>query len=45
MSEVDRCVMRLVIGGIVNIILIYVDDLIVFAIKEIVDLVLETLKK
>jgi hypothetical protein len=44
-SEVDRCVMRLGIGGIVNIILIYVDDLIVFAIKEIVDLVLETLKK
>jgi hypothetical protein len=37
--------MRLVVGGIVNIILIYVDDLIVFAIKEIVDLVLETLKK
>jgi hypothetical protein len=43
-SEVDKCVMRLVVSGIVNIILIYVDDLLVFATREIVDLVLETLK-
>jgi hypothetical protein len=43
-SEVDKCVMRLVVGGIVNIILIYVDDLLVFATKEIVDLVLKTHK-
>jgi hypothetical protein len=25
-SEVDPCVMRLVVGGVVNVILIYVDD-------------------
>jgi hypothetical protein len=30
-SEVDRCVMRLIVDGVVNIILIYVDDLLVFA--------------
>jgi hypothetical protein len=44
-SEVDRCVMRLVVGGIVNIILIYVDDLLVFATTEVMDLVLNTLRK
>jgi hypothetical protein len=43
-SGVDKCVMRLVVGGIINIILIYVDDLLVFATKEIMDLVLKTLK-
>jgi hypothetical protein len=43
-SEVDRCVMRLVVGGIVNIILIYVDDLLVFATTEVMDLVLDTLR-
>jgi hypothetical protein len=42
--EVDRCVMRLIVGGFVNIILIYVDDLLVFATQDIVDLVRRTLK-
>jgi hypothetical protein len=42
--EVDCCVLRLVVGNIVNIILIYVDDLLVFATKEIVDLVIKTLQ-
>jgi hypothetical protein len=41
--EVDRCVMRLIVDGVVNLILIYVDDLLVFATKDIVDLILKTL--
>jgi hypothetical protein len=41
--EVDRCVMRLVVDGVVNLILIYVDDLLIFATKDIVDLILKTL--
>jgi hypothetical protein len=41
--EVDRCVMRLIVNGIVNIILIYVDDLLVFATQDIVELVRKTL--
>ncbi len=41
--EVDRCVMRLIVNGIVNVILIYVDDLLVFATPDIVDLVLKML--
>jgi hypothetical protein len=44
-SEVDRCVMWLVVGGVVNIILIYVDNLLVFATKAVTDLILQTLKK
>jgi hypothetical protein len=44
-SEVDRCVMRLVVGDVVNIILIYVDDLLVFATRAVVDLILQTLKR
>jgi hypothetical protein len=43
-SKVDRCVLGLVVDNIVNIILIYVDDLLVFATKEVVDLILETLR-
>jgi hypothetical protein len=43
-SEVDRCVLRLFVGNIVNIILIYVDDLLVFATKEVIDLVFDTLR-
>jgi hypothetical protein len=35
--------MRLIVGGFVNIILIYVDDLLVFATQDIVDLVQRTL--
>jgi hypothetical protein len=34
-----------VVGGVVNIILIYVDDLLVFATKAVTDLILQTLKK
>jgi hypothetical protein len=41
--EVDRCVMRLIVDGIVNIILIYVDDLLVFATREVLDLILNML--
>jgi hypothetical protein len=44
-SEVDRYIMWLVVGGVVNIILTYVDDLLVFATKAIKDLVLQTLKE
>jgi hypothetical protein len=40
-SEVDRCVMRLIVNGVVNIILIYVDDLLVFATRAVVELVLQ----
>jgi hypothetical protein len=43
-SVVDRCVMRLVVGDIVNIILIYVDDLLVFPMTEVMNLVIETLR-
>jgi hypothetical protein len=43
--EVDPCVMRLIVDGIVNIILIYVDDLLVFATREVLDLVLDILTK
>jgi hypothetical protein len=43
-SEVDRCVMRLIIDGVINIILIYVDDLLVFVTKAVVELILQTLK-
>jgi hypothetical protein len=42
-SEVDRCIMRLIVNGVVNIILIYVDNLLMFATREVVDLVLKTL--
>jgi hypothetical protein len=41
--EVDRCVMRLIVDGFVNIILICIDDLLVFATQDIVDLVRRTL--
>jgi hypothetical protein len=41
--EVDRCVMRLIVDGVVNIILIYVDDLLVFVTREVVDLILKKL--
>jgi hypothetical protein len=44
-SEVDPCVMRLVVGGVVNVILIYVDDLLVFATTEVMDLVRDTLRE
>jgi hypothetical protein len=37
--EVDQCVMRLIVDGI----LIYVDDLLVFATREVLDLILKTL--
>jgi hypothetical protein len=40
-SEVDRCVMQLIVNGVVNIILIYVDDLLVFATRAVVELVLQ----
>jgi hypothetical protein len=43
-SEVDRCVLWLVVGNIVNIILIYVDDILVFATRDVVDLVIKTLR-
>jgi hypothetical protein len=43
-SEVDRCVMRMVVGGVINIILIYVDDLLILATREIVDLIIKTLQ-
>jgi hypothetical protein len=43
-SEVDRCVMRMVVGGVINIILIYVDDLLILATGEIVDLIIKTLQ-
>jgi hypothetical protein len=44
-SEVDLCVMRLVDNLMVHIIMIYVDDLLLFASKEVVDLVLQKLKQ
>jgi hypothetical protein len=37
--------MRLVVGGVINIILIYVDDLLVIATNDVMDLVLDTLRK
>jgi hypothetical protein len=43
-SEVDRCVIWMVVDGVVNIILIYVDDLLVLAMREIVDLVIKTVQ-
>jgi hypothetical protein len=43
-SEVDRCVMWLIVDGVINIILIYVDDLLVFATRAVVKLILQTLK-
>jgi hypothetical protein len=36
--------MRLIIDGVINIILIYVDDLLVFVTKAVVELILQTLK-
>jgi hypothetical protein len=43
-SKVDRCIMWLIVNGIVNIILIYVDDLLVLSTKDEVDLDLYTLR-
>ncbi len=43
-SEVDPCVMRMSDGLIVSIIMIYVDDLLLFAPKRVVDMVLKRLK-
>ncbi len=42
--EVDPCVMRLIDNLMVHIIMIYVDDLLLFASKEVVDMVLQKLK-
>jgi hypothetical protein len=42
--QVDPCVMRLVDGLFVNVILIYVDDLLLFATKRVVNMVLQKLK-
>jgi hypothetical protein len=36
-SEVEPCVMRRVVNGMIFIILIYVDDLLIFALKEEMD--------
>jgi hypothetical protein len=41
---VDPCVMRLIDNFLVNVILIYVDDLLLFATKRVVDMVLQKLK-
>jgi hypothetical protein len=43
--EVDPCVMRLIYGSVVHIIMIYVDDLLLFATKVVVDMVLAKLKE
>jgi hypothetical protein len=43
-SEVDPCVMRLIDNLMVHIIMIYVDDLLLFASKKVVDMVLQNLK-
>jgi hypothetical protein len=44
-GKVDPCVMRLIHDSMVNIIMIYVDDLLLFASKMIVDKVLRVLKQ
>jgi hypothetical protein len=43
--EVDPCVMRLVNNFMVHVIMIYVDDLLLFAAKAVVDMVLAKLKE
>jgi hypothetical protein len=43
--EVDPCVMCLVSNSVVNVIMIYVDDLLLFASRLVVDMVLAKLKE
>jgi hypothetical protein len=43
--EVDPCVMRLIYDSVVHIIMIYVDDLLLFATKVVMDMVLAKLKE
>jgi hypothetical protein len=43
--EVDPCVMCLVDCMVVNVLMIYIDDLLLFATKVVVDIVLQKLKK
>jgi hypothetical protein len=43
--EVDPCIMRLVNNFMVHVIMIYVDDLLLFATKAVIDMVLAKLKE